>query len=331
MKVPESIIWIITARCNLNCLHCYTRRFLGGRELSTDEVLKLIREASELGVEYIQFTGGEPLLRKDALNLIREALNYGIDVSLFTNATLVSSGVARELSKLGVTVFTSIDGPNRGIHELVRGRGTWDRVVNGIKALVSEGIDLHINISISRLNWRYVGDTIRKAVELGANSVSVIPVMPSGSALSNRVYVGSDEVTYALRKAEEVAKELGIVVSAWCTPFAYLIVSPKYVSSHNCRDWDVMDIAPTGDILLCDILDIKLGNVTELGIREGWRRLMSSELMKEIINPKLNPPCTTCPISNLCRGGCYARAIKIFGSIKSPDPLCPLVKEIRQY
>ncbi len=325
-EAPESIIWIITAKCNLNCLHCYTKRFLSKSELSTDVVLKLLKEAADAGVEYIQFTGGEPLLLKDIFKVINTALDYGIEVSLFTNSTLVNEELAKKISRSGITVFTSIDGPNKEIHERIRGLNTWERVVRGIKYLVNEGIDLHINVSISKHNWSFIGDTIRKAVEIGANSVSVIPVMPSGNALLNKVYIDSDEAVMALKQVEEAAKELGIVVSAWCMPFSYLVVSPKYVSSYSCRDWDVMDIAPSGDVLLCDILDIVLGNVAELGIRDSWRKLMNSKIMSEILNPEIKEPCSSCPIMDLCKTGCYARALKVLGSHKLPDPLCPLVK-----
>ncbi|NIN93231.1 4Fe-4S cluster-binding domain-containing protein, partial [bacterium] len=55
-----------TNSCNLRCRHCVTS---GGdpkkQELSTKELIGLIRSLGDLGVFQVGFSGGEPLRRGD--------------------------------------------------------------------------------------------------------------------------------------------------------------------------------------------------------------------------------------------------------------------------
>ncbi|WP_168371282.1 radical SAM protein [Pyrodictium occultum] len=123
---PEWIVWIVTAACNLRCPYCYAARYLGERPLSTGEALRLVGEAAELGVAHINLTGGEPLLRGDILELLAAAVDSGIEASLFTNMALLRDGVAGELARLGVLLYTSLDGP-REVYEAAKGPGSWER------------------------------------------------------------------------------------------------------------------------------------------------------------------------------------------------------------
>ncbi|NTV81972.1 MAG: radical SAM protein, partial [Candidatus Aminicenantes bacterium] len=59
-----------TARCNLDCRHCYINLPAGDkaarkRELTVDEIGRIGGEAAALGAVWCLITGGEPLLRKD--------------------------------------------------------------------------------------------------------------------------------------------------------------------------------------------------------------------------------------------------------------------------
>ena len=328
---PETIIWIVTSRCNLNCRHCYTLPYRFERDLSTDIIKKIIEEAADVGVEHIHYTGGEPLLRNDIFDVLKHTIELGIDTSLFTNATLVNDEIAKKLARTSVTIYTSIDGHNREIYESIRGLGTWSKFLKGVKKLIEYGLYVHMNISITELNWIYVDKIIRKAIELGASSVSLIPAMPAGNALKFNTYIRPEHFTKALIKADEVAKELGIYVSVWCSPFTPIVVKSDRILFSNCRDWNVMDISPSGRVLICDVLNIDVGRITELSVRSAWKRLKSNELIKRIENPELEKePCRSCPIKSLCKGGCYARAYIMFKSVDMPDPLCPRVANYRR-
>lgn len=97
----------ITDRCNLRCVYCMPEEgidFAAQEQLlRTEEILRLIRVASQLGVRKIRFTGGEPLVHKDIVALVRGAARTpGIQtVHLTTNGVLLP-GLAGSLRRAGL-------------------------------------------------------------------------------------------------------------------------------------------------------------------------------------------------------------------------------------
>jgi len=324
-EAPDDLIWLITSRCNLACKHCYAYLYRKEEELNTRDVIKIIEDAANAGVERIHYTGGEPLIREDIFDVLRHTLDLGLSTSIFTNATMVNERIANELAKLDVVVYTSMDGYSKETYESIRGINTWDRFIRGLKALINSGVYVHVNISVTETNWEYVGKTIRKALEFGASSISIIPAMPSGRALSNGIYVRAKHFLQALKEATKVAREMGIILWVWCAPFVPIVERSPYIRCGNCRYWDVMDITPSGRVILCDVLNYEICDIKKLGIKGAWKVLKEHPLVQRIMSPRLRYPCSDCPLSDYCKGGCYARAQIISGSIEAPDPLCPIV------
>ena len=85
----------ITDRCNERCLYCMPQElqeWLPRTEvLNYDEITRLVRIASELGVRKIRITGGEPLVRQDVLRLFRQLgeLPKITDIGVSTNGSLL--------------------------------------------------------------------------------------------------------------------------------------------------------------------------------------------------------------------------------------------------
>lgn len=95
----------LTERCNNKCVHCCINLpadNLGAKkkELSSNEIKNILREAVSLGCLIVRFTGGEPLLRGDFEELYIFAREIGLKVLLFTNATLID----RHLAELFVRI-----------------------------------------------------------------------------------------------------------------------------------------------------------------------------------------------------------------------------------
>ena len=85
----------LTERCNNNCVHCYINQpendlSIKQRELSTDKIKAVLKEAADLGCLTVRFSGGEPLLREDFTDLYLYARHLGLKVIIFTNAALLT-------------------------------------------------------------------------------------------------------------------------------------------------------------------------------------------------------------------------------------------------
>ena len=330
MYKPETIIWIFTAKCNLNCPHCYTSRFLRSKELSLKEKLRLIDEMGELGIEHVGLSGGEPLIHPELSMILRRLYDYDISISLVTNACIAPSSIVELLATYDVYVYVSIDGP-KNIHDSVRGLGTFEKVLRNVEKLRKYGIDFGTVMAISKINYKYVKEYLELALKLGATYPSLIPVMPSGKAMSNGIYIESDEYVKAIETAVKFIEQVGYPISLWCTPFAPLVSNSRYIYSSFCRTLDITDIDPSGNILACDIIDYIVTNIRDRSLAKALEDYINNEVIKEITEPpKLPEPCLKCPLKTFCRSGCFARAFSIYGDFNAGDPLCPKIHRYRQ-
>ena len=82
----------LTDRCSLRCTYCMPADFSDWiptpELLTTDEMMRVIETATELGIDQVRLTGGEPLLRPDIVDVVRRitALPKAPRVSVTTNA-----------------------------------------------------------------------------------------------------------------------------------------------------------------------------------------------------------------------------------------------------
>ena len=91
------MVWNITRRCNLSCMHCYAdshdRAYPG--ELTTAEGRALVDDLASFGAPTVIFSGGEPLIRPDVFELAAYARERGLRAVLSTNGTLITEEAAR--------------------------------------------------------------------------------------------------------------------------------------------------------------------------------------------------------------------------------------------
>jgi GTP 3',8-cyclase len=142
----------ITDRCNERCLYCMPQElqeWLPRAEvLNYDEITRLVRIASELGVRKLRVTGGEPLVRKDVLKLFQQLGKLpGItDIGVSTNGSLLAKPtetggtVAQSLVQCGVrTANISLDTLDRELYRAITGRDFLLQTLDGISAAKAAG------------------------------------------------------------------------------------------------------------------------------------------------------------------------------------------------
>lgn len=138
----------LTERCNNNCVHCTINLPVDDeqarlRELTTDDLKKILKEAAALGCLSVRYTGGEPLLRPDFNELYLFAKRLGMKVILFTNATLLTEETVALLKKYppGEVVEVTVYGMSRETYEAVsRVKGTYEAAFRGIRLLQENDI-----------------------------------------------------------------------------------------------------------------------------------------------------------------------------------------------
>lgn len=164
-KVPLRISHICTFKCNLKCKYC-GRWKSKRKEMKTGEIKKAMKEFSERGTRLWDFTGGEPLLRKDIGELVAYAKDLGFSIVLVTNGLLIKRKI-KEIKKVDV-LDVSLDGP-KPINDKLRGRGTFDKIMEGIKIAKENGVNVHLSSVISRLNTERNCYGIRELLNIAIN------------------------------------------------------------------------------------------------------------------------------------------------------------------
>ena len=100
----------ITYRCNLHCLHCYTdpynRRDFLLKELSLDEIKRILDEMAALEIVYVNLTGGEVFTRPDFFEIYDYAYHKGLLLMLYSNRTILSG-------QGGYRIFTKTESSHR--------------------------------------------------------------------------------------------------------------------------------------------------------------------------------------------------------------------------
>lgn len=137
---PYNMIIFPTYRCNLKCIFCMSRsRYnVSKKELNDQQWFNIVKEGIKFGIQKWEISGGgEPMIRSGLtikiINIIKNS-NTNLECRLITNGTLISRQDIKNLVKLGLDkIQFGIDGPNAKIHDFLRGKGTFDKVIETIK------------------------------------------------------------------------------------------------------------------------------------------------------------------------------------------------------
>ena len=144
----ESLWFQVTGTlCNLACTHCFISCSPGNRSfgfLSYEAVIDTLEQSRRLGVRDYYFTGGEPFMHPRLLDMLRATLEIG-PATVLTNGTLLPDRVVESLTFLrdgsiySLELRVSIDAPDAPTNDRIRGAGSFDRAMDGVRRLVAGG------------------------------------------------------------------------------------------------------------------------------------------------------------------------------------------------
>lgn len=150
----------VTDRCNFRCVYCMPKDVFGrdypflphAALLSFEEIARLARVFTGLGVAKLRLTGGEPLLRKDLERLVAMLAELEVDLTLTTNGALLARK-ARSLADAGLKrVTVSLDALDDATFQAMGDTETTvARVLDGIDAATRAGLaPIKVNTVVKR-------------------------------------------------------------------------------------------------------------------------------------------------------------------------------------
>lgn len=315
--VNPHVVWEVTNKCNLSCIHCHA--FGGGspyNELTYEDGISLIDEiASSTDIRTLVFAGGEPLLRDDLFELTAYAKSVGFNIFIATNGTLITEKVAKLLKRYEVGVVIGLDAMDPEIHDHIRGvKGAFDAVMAGIKNSISENLYLHLNVIASKPNFDEIARIIDYGDKIGVYSYFIYNFVPTGRGEDIPGYVlGLEDFKKLLELILEKQKHARSIIIPVAAPeyWAYVLQSREIRSEklinflshffHGCiAGKGMMYIKPNGDVWPCPFLPIRVGNVKKAGIDRIRRN------MEMFGHDNMRSDCNGCIYERVC-GGCKTR------------------------
>ena len=279
----------VTDRCNLRCVYCMPEEGVENiphdEILSYDEILRVCKCASKLGIKKIKITGGEPLVRKDIVYLIRDIKNIrGIEqVTLTTNGVLLYD-MAKDLYEASIDAINiSLDTLSRKKFLKITRRDHFEKVSMAIDKLVDLGVRVKINcLAIKEYNF----DEIVKIAQYSKDNnidVRFIELMPIGygkiyTGISNEVILGLLEEKYG--KFEKVKEKRGNGPAVYYANenFKGCIGFISAISHEFCETCNRVRLTSNGFLKLC--LHYNKGIDLKAPIRSG----ISDEDLKVLIH-----------------------------------------------
>lgn len=178
----------ITDRCNLKCLYCVSQDLIpklpSHEILSYEEILRIVRVSTRLGISKVRVTGGEPLVRKGVFHFLEQLAGIKglLDISLTTNGVLLKDNIHKIKSAGIKRINISLDTLNRDKFKQITGYDFFHQVWEGIELAQRMGFyPIKINVvPVKGINDDELVDIARLSMDHPFH-IRFIEYMPMGS------------------------------------------------------------------------------------------------------------------------------------------------------
>ncbi len=324
--------WHFINECNLRCAHCYQEGYQHS-DFSFEKLLQVANQISQALSKWnmsgrISLTGGEPFLSPHLFPLMDyfEGDENTKQFDILTNATCIEADHIAKLRKYKKLrqIQISLDGADEQTHDLVRGTGVFNKVVEAIKELRTNDIEVSIMFTLMKRNMSEALKIIDFAEQNNVNAVTVERVTPCGNSNISDI-LAKEEV----RNIYEAVTERANKVTG---QLKVRRLRPLWINTRhkNLRDdFNIGGFCPVGFtslailwdgmVLPCRRLNIPLGNIISDGLFKIW---YDNDVLWKIRDKKnLKGKCGTCSSIDSC-GGCRAIAYETTGDYMGEDIQC---------
>jgi 12,18-didecarboxysiroheme deacetylase len=348
------VVWNMTQRCNLKCVHCYARSedLSYENELTHEQSIAMIDDLAAFGVPVLLFSGGEPLTHPRLVEYAQYAVNKGMRAVISTNGTLITKEKARILKEIGLSyVGISLDGLEE-THDLFRGvKGSYQKALAAIENCKEAGIKVGLRFTINKRNVKDIPGIFDLLEEKNIPRACFYHLVYSGRGSE----IAKEDLSH-----EETRKVLDLIMER--TRDLHDRLLPKEILTvDNHADGPyvyrrLLDEDPERAAEVLELLEMNegnnsgrgigciswdgevhpdqfwreksLGNIKDKPFSEIWTNADNEFLMK--LKDKKNyvkGRCAGCRWLDICAGNFRARAESVAGDPWDSDPACYLTDE----
>ena len=345
-------IWNFTNRCNLSCMHCYSRADLDASDtLRTEDIMQTLPTLKANGVRFIIFSGGEPLTRRDLFDIAARCRDLGIVTYLSTNGLYVGHKNAQKILDTFNYVGISIDGSEK-THDHFRGLpGSFKMSMEAVNLLNSYGKSkVGIRFTITKETYDDLAFIFKLVEKENIPKIYISHLVYSGRGLDNLKMDLSKEqrrkaVEYILDKAfayHESGRDIEIVtgnmemdailfLEKFGTKYPHLKeeMQRRLIAwGGNSAGRKLLNIDAEGNVKPDPFFPKTIGNILKEDFSDIWTNKPVQLLQKLRQHPRsIGGKCSDCDMIDICNGGSRSRAYAIYGDMWAEDPSCYLSEE----
>jgi cyclic pyranopterin phosphate synthase len=279
----------VTDKCNLRCFYCMPKGFKDFEQpehwLTFDEIERVIRTFTELGVARVRLTGGEPLVRKNIAELAQRltALPGLQDLSLSTNAMLLGKQ-ADALHDAGVSrINVSLDTLDPVKFREITG-GELQPVLDGLISAKNAGFSpIKINmVAMKGNNDDEFEDMVAFCLQHDF-TLRFIETMPMGATAEDATDHYLDLQTVKQKLAESFDLIPGVMPGGGPARYVQIkntnlrigFITP--ISQHFCESCNRVRLSVDGTLYLC------LGQENKVELRPLLRDGIGDDELKSVL------------------------------------------------
>jgi pyrroloquinoline quinone biosynthesis protein E len=324
---PYVLVAELTYRCPLRCAYCSNPTEPQDRPaLAGADWLRVLGEASELGVVQVHFTGGEPLLRDDLEALVARAAELELYSNLITSGLPLTRARLADLQAAGLCALQlSFQAARPGSSAVIAGIDAFAHK-RQVAAWARElELPLTVNVVLHRQNLDEVGAIIALAEELGAERLELANTQFLGWAHRNR-----DALMPSRAQLDAARAVVAAARDRLRGTMELLFVLPDYHADRprTCMaGWGerYVVVTPDGRAMPCHaahILPLAFPDLRDHSLAWAWndseafRRYRGTDYLRE--------PCRSCDQREVDHGGCRCQAFLLTGDATAADPVCEL-------
>jgi len=255
-KNATNVFFHILTNCNLKCKHCYINKQQHGENTLPFETIEAWLQvfASKNKNANVIFLGGEPTLHPDLSLAIKKAKALGYNsITVDTNGYLFHD-ILSKVEPDFVDYFSfSLDGVTRETNDWIRGKGSYDNCIAGIKKAILKGFSTSLIYTVSQMNLHELDRISPLLKDLGVNRffIQVIGIRGKSAEKSReKLQVPRKDWLEIIPDAAQKIARLGITVT-----YPKVFLSPDEPFECAAKVAENYFIFPNGRVYQCPLCE----------------------------------------------------------------------------
>lgn len=253
-------------------------------------------------------------MRKDFFKIVNALARAKITLTLFSNGTLITRGIAKRLAVTPIKFYNvSLEGSSAELHDAVRGVGSFNKSVQGIKNIIAQKGHVTIAATLTGLNYQDAEKIVLLARRLGAHQVQFVELMYIGNAAckAKDIAMTAKERFELLSLVRELKIKYGdFIVGSISEPLEAadslrLYPKPQFpLKTGTCVAGTIRcAIRPDGWVAPCERLwFLKAGNLKKESLHDIWHYSPLMQMFRKpfVIKKEDMPACSKCRFLRPC-------------------------------